>query len=251
VLLQIHGGGWVLGSKNEQGIPLMLQLAARGWVCVSADYRLSPRATFPDPLVDVKRAIAWLREHAVAYGGDPDFVVITGGSAGGHLAALAALTANDPEYQPGFDQVDTRVRGCVAFYGVYDFTDRFGHYPNPGLARLLARHVMKERHDAAREAYERASPMSRVHPGAPPFFVVHGDRDTLVPVAEARRFVELLRAAGPAPVVYAEIPGAQHAFEIFPSLRTTFVVHGVERFLAWLYGRYLVERGADQTRAAS
>jgi acetyl esterase/lipase len=99
-LLQIHGGGWVVGSKNEQGVPLMLHLASRGWVCVSVDYRLAPRATFPEPLVDVKHAIKWIREHAVEYGANPDFLVVTGGSAGGHLAALVALTANDPEYQP-------------------------------------------------------------------------------------------------------------------------------------------------------
>lgn len=244
-LLQIHGGGWVVGSKNEQGLPLMLHLAARGWVCVSADYRLSPRATFPDPLVDVKRAIRWIREHGAEYGANPDFLVITGGSAGGHLCSLAALTANDPEYQPGFEEVDTSVRGCVAFYGVYDFTDRYGHYRNPGLAKLVQRHVLKDRLAQNRAVFEKASPMSRVHREAPPFFVIHGDRDTLVPVAEARRFSELLRATVPGPVAYAEIPGAQHAFELFPSLRTTFVVHGVERFLAWLYSAYLTERGAE------
>ncbi|MGH7895109.1 MAG: alpha/beta hydrolase fold domain-containing protein [Candidatus Binatia bacterium] len=242
-LLQIHGGGWMVGSKNEQGVPLMLHLAARGWVCVSADYRLSPYATFPDPLVDVKHAIRWIREHAAAYGANPDFLVVTGGSAGGHLAALVALTGNDAEYQPGFEDVDTSVRGCVAFYGVYDFTNRHGHYRNPGLEKLLERYVMKTKRAHAGDAYEKASPMSRVHAAAPPFFVIHGDRDTLVPVAEARRFSEALRTALHAPVAYAEIPGAQHAFEIFPSLRTTFVVHGVERFLAWLYSRYLTERG--------
>jgi dipeptidyl aminopeptidase/acylaminoacyl peptidase len=108
---------------------------------------------------------------------------------------------------------------------------------------------MKDRLTNAREAFERASPMSRVHADAPPFFVVHGDRDTLVPVAEARRFSDLLRTTLRVPVVYAEIPGAQHAFEIFPSLRSTFVVHGVERFLAWLYSAYLVERGETGTTA--
>ena len=103
----------------------------------------------------------------------------------------------------------------------------------------------------SRELFEKASPMSRVHADAPPFFVIHGDRDTLVPVAEARRFTETLRASLRVPVAYAEIPGAQHAFEIFPSLRTTFVVHGVERFLAWLYSAYLVERGETDARAAA
>ena len=249
-LLQVHGGGWVLGSKNEQGIPLMLHLASRGWVCVSADYRLSPRATFPDPLIDLKHALRWIREEGPAYGVDPDFVVVTGGSAGGHLAALVALTANEPAYQPGFEQVDTSVRACVAFYGVYDFTDRFGVWPHRGLANLLQRRVMKAALAEAREAYELASPMSRLGAHAPPFFVIHGDHDTMVPVEEARRFVAMLREAIPGQVAYAEIPGAQHAFEIFPSVRTLFVLQGVERFLAWVYSPYAAARarsaGADE-----
>jgi acetyl esterase/lipase len=249
-LLQIHGGGWVVGSKNEQGVPLMLHLASRGWVCVSADYRLSPRATFPDPLIDLKHALRWIREEGPACGVDPDFVVVTGGSAGGHLAALVALTANEPAYQPGFERVDTSVRACVAFYGVYDFTDRHRLWPHPGLARLLQRQVMKAALHEAREAYELASPMSRVGTNAPPFFVIHGDRDTMVPVEEARRFVALLREAIPGRVVYAEIPGAQHAFEIFPSLRTMFVVQGVERFLAWVYSKHVAGRAGAQTASA-
>jgi acetyl esterase/lipase len=215
--------------------------------------RLPPRAArdVPEPLLDVKQAIRWIREHGVEYGANPDFLVVTGGSAGGHLCTLAALTANDPEYQPGFEDVDTSVRGCVAFYGVYDFTDRHGHYRNPGLKKLLQRYVMKAPFASNQELFEKASPMSRVHADAPPFFVIHGDRDTLVPVAEARRFTEALRASLRVPVAYAEIPGAQHAFEIFPSLRTTFVVHGVERYLAWLYSAYLVERGETDARAAA
>jgi acetyl esterase/lipase len=249
-LLQVHGGGWVLGSKNEQGIPLMLHLASRGWVCVSADYRLSPRATFPDPLVDLKHALRWIREEGPAYGVDPGFVAVTGGSAGGHLAALVALTANEPAYQPGFERADTSVRACVAFYGVYDFTDRHQVWPHRGLARLLRRQVMKAAFEEAREAYEQASPMSRVGAHAPPFLIIHGDRDTMVPVEEARRFFAMLREVIPGQVAYAEIPGAQHAFEIFPSIRTMFVVQGVERFLAWVYSGYLAGHGLRLTAAA-
>lgn len=251
VLLQIHGGAWVLGSKDEQGLPLMNHLASRGWVCVSINYRLSPRATFPDPLVDVKRAIAWIRAHGAEYGADPRFLVVTGGSAGGHLCALAALTPNEPEYQPGFEDADTSVDGCVAFYGVYDFTDRHGQYRHRGLAQLLERRVMKVPFAAAREAYERASPMSRVSEAAPPFLVVHGDRDTLVPVAEARHFVEALRRRTRALVAYAEIPGAQHAFEIFPSLRTALVVHGVERFVTVIHTRARAARRAAEAPASA
>jgi acetyl esterase/lipase len=252
-LLQIHGGGWVIGSKDQQGIPLMLHLAARGWVCVTVDYRLSPHATFPDHLVDIKRALQWLRERGAMYGADPGFVVATGGSAGGHLAALLALTANDPEYQPGFEAVDTSVQGCVPFYGVYDLTDRHGFWHHDALERLLEQRVMKGSRHEAPEAYEKASPMSRVHAGAPPFFVIHGDLDTLVPVEEARRFCATLRSVSSNPVLYAEIPGAQHAFEIFPSLRNMLVIQGVERFLAVLYSDYLVQSGAPemvQQRAA-
>lgn len=241
-LLQIHGGGWVVGSKNQQGIPLMLHLAARGWMCISVDYRLSPRATFPDHLIDLKRALRWVREHGAEYGADPNFVVVTGGSAGGHLCALVALTANDSEYQPGFEAVDTSVQGCVAFYGIYDFLNRNRVWRNQGLARLLARHVMKVSPQEDPAAYEKASPISRITASAPPFFVIHGDRDTLVPVREARHFCAAFRRRASAPLVYAELPGAQHAFEIFPSLRTAFVIHGVERFLACIYSQHLLAR---------
>ena len=82
MLLQVHGGGWTIGNKDQQGIPLMLHMAARGWICVAIDYRLSPRDGFPAQVVDVKRAVAWIREHIHEYGGDRDFVAITGGSAG-------------------------------------------------------------------------------------------------------------------------------------------------------------------------
>lgn len=233
-LLQIHGGGWILGSKDDQGLPLMHHMAARGWTCISANYRLSPRAQFPAHVVDIKQAIRWIKEHGAAHGADPSFIVVTGGSAGGHLAALTALSANDPHFQPGFEQVDTTVQGCVCFYGVYDFTDRGKLWPHKGLARLLERSVMKAALASATEAYERASPLVRVHEHAPPFFIIHGDADSVVPVAEARQFADALRAVTKAPVVYAEIPGAQHAFEVFPSLRSTIVIHGVERFLTYL-----------------
>jgi acetyl esterase/lipase len=249
VFLYIHGGGWVIGDKREQGIPLMLQLASRGWVCVTANYALSPKATFPDHLVDVKRALAWVKEHIVEYGGDPGYVVISGGSAGGHLASLAALTPNRAEYQPGFEAADTTVQACVPFYGVYDFTNRDG-IRGRGMGKFLERTVMKSKLATARDAWERASPMDEVNQGAPPFLVVHGANDTLVPVAEARRFVQLLRAASDAPVVYAELPGAQHAFEIFRSVRTLHVVRATERWLAWAYGTRAGESPARRVMRA-
>ena len=126
VLFQVHGGAWMMGQKEGQAEPLMAHLAERGWVCVTTNYRLSPRATWPDHIVDVKKALAWTKASIAAHGGDPDFVVITGGSAGGHLSSLAALTPNVAAFQPGFEDVDTSVAAAVPFYGVYDFVNRYG-----------------------------------------------------------------------------------------------------------------------------
>jgi acetyl esterase/lipase len=250
VIVQVHGGAWVMGDKRNGGLPLMYHLAAQGWVCVAINYRLSPRSTFPEHLVDVKRAIAWVKEHIAEYGGDPGFVAITGGSAGGHLASLAALTAGDPELQPGFEGADTRVAACVPFYGVYDFTNRSGQ-GRADFIHFLERRVIKRRFAAEREAFERASPMSCVHAGAPPFLVLHGTHDTLVPVADARLFVELLRKASRSPVGYVELPQAQHAFEVFSSVRAAYAIRGVARFLAFVYGEHARAAQARAARAAS
>ena len=103
VLVYIHGGAWVIGDKREQGLPLLHELARRGWVTVTINYRLSPRATWPDHIVDCKRALVWVREHIAEYGGDPGFIAVSGGSAGGHLCALLALTPGDHDFQPGFE----------------------------------------------------------------------------------------------------------------------------------------------------
>jgi acetyl esterase/lipase len=234
VLLQIHGGAWIIGNKRQQALPLMHHLAAHGWVCVAPNYRLSPRATFPDQLVDVKLAIRWIREHIASYGGDPTFVAITGGSAGGHLASLAAFTANDPAFQPGFEAVDTSVSACVPLYGAYDLTNRFGGRGADGMAGLVERVVLKRRLDDDRQAFEQASPLDRVHADAPPFMVVHGTDDSLVPVEEARAFAAALRSRSRAPIVYLELPGAQHAFEVFQSVRSEAVVSGIHRFLTFV-----------------
>jgi acetyl esterase/lipase len=235
VFFYVHGGGWMIGTKDNQGLPLVNHLASRGWVCVNVNYRLSPHATFPDHLVDLKRALAWLREHGAEYGADPGFVAVGGGSAGGHLSALLALTPNDPEYQPGFEDADTRVQACVPIYGVYDFARPGSTWHHDELLPMLERHVMKATVEEDPKAFEKASPLHRVGPDAPPFFVVHGAADTLVPPQEARVFVQALRERSRAPVAYAEIPGAQHAFELFPSVRSQLVRDGIERFLelAW------------------
>jgi acetyl esterase/lipase len=237
-LMYVHGGGWVIGTKNTQGLPLAYRLASQGWICFNVNYRLSPHATFPDHLIDLKRAVAWIRKHGGELGADSDFIVVAGGSAGGHLAALLALTPGDPEYQPGFEEADTAVQGCIPYYGIYDFTNRADLWSRAVLRVLLERHVMKATFEENPEVFERASPIRRITPAAPPFLVVHGADDSLVPAHQARDFCAAFRRRAAAPIAYAEIPGAQHAFELFPSLRSQLVTHGVERFLAYLYSQY-------------
>jgi acetyl esterase/lipase len=243
VLLQVHGGGWTIGTKDQQGIPLMQHMASRGWVCVAINYRLAPRDPFPAHIVDVKKAIAWIRENIAGYGGNPDYIAITGGSAGGHLAALAALTANDAAYQPGFEDADTTVQAAVPHYGVYDFAGVTG-LRSAELLRdaFLAPRIFQKSWPEAREEFEAASPLLRVTPEAPDFFVLHGVHDTLVPVAQARLFVEKLQEISKKTVVYAELPGAQHAFDIFPSIRSAHVVRAIERYLRWHWSCWQTER---------
>jgi acetyl esterase/lipase len=209
-LLYFHGGGYFSGNKYREGRVLLHRLAGHGWVCVSATYRLRPAVGFPDHLVDAKKAIAWVRSHGYEYGADPTTLVVAGSSAGAHLTSLAALTPNDPVLQPGFKDADTTVDAAICLYGYY------GRYYGRGDDDQLP-----------------STPLAYNASQAPPFFVAHGDCDTYVPVEGARMLVEHLRAASSEPVVYAELPGGQHALDLFHSVRNEAVVDGIEAFLEW------------------
>ncbi len=233
-IINIHGGGWVVGSRREQGVPLLGHLAASGWVGFNVDYRLAPKYVWPAQIVDVKSAIAWVRTHAAEYGVDPNFIAVTGGSAGGHLSALAALTPNAPEFQPGFESADTSVSACVPFYGVYDMVDE-SHRHSPLLHIVLDRVVFRRPRAKNLSALTQASPMYRIGADAPPFFVVHGSADSLIPVAESREFFRRLSETSSSASHYAEIAGGQHAFDVIPSWRTIPVIDAVRTFLNQAY----------------
>jgi acetyl esterase/lipase len=206
-----HGGTFVRGGKNREARPLLYRLASQGWVCISANYRLGPAARFPDHHIDAKKVIAWVQEHGYEYGADPAVVFVAGSSAGGHLAAFAALTPNDAVFQPGFERANTSVTAAICLYGYYGSLDDSERLPS--------------------------SPQAYVRTDAPPFFVAHGDQDTIVLVEDARAFIERLRSASSAPVVYAELPGAQHTFDLFHSIRFDTVVDAIEGFAAWVRSR--------------
>jgi acetyl esterase/lipase len=214
MLVHLHGGAFRSGHKNRETRPLLYRLASQGWVCISANYRLSPAARFPDHLIDVKKVIAWAREHGAEYGGDAAVMFVAGSSAGGHLAAMAGLTPNHTMFQPGFEQADTSVTGVISLYGYYGGVDSDRQSPSTP-----------------------SSPAAYVAADAPPFFVTHGDHDTVVAVEDARALVALLRAVSSSAVVYAELPGAQHAFDVVHSVRFDHTVNAIEAFTAWVRSR--------------
>ena len=235
VLLQIHGGAWMIGDKGSQAQPLMYHLASRGWICVAANYRLSPSVGFPTHLEDCKRALCWVRKNGREYGMNTDFVAVTGGSAGGHLSALMGLTANQAELQADDPDVDTSVQACIPFYGVYDFLVRYDQHPNRQIyERFLTGKVMHETLNDNPALWDLASPVAQIHPDAPPFMLLHGTHDSLAAVAEGRVFSAKLKEVSNKPVVYVEMPGAEHAWEVVHSLRTEHTIDGVHRFLEWV-----------------
>ena len=218
VLIHLHGGGfsWAPGRKSFYARRPLFRLARQGSVCISATYRLQPKAAFPDQLIDVKKVIAWARADASEYGGNPDRIVLAGSSFGARLAALAGLTANDPAFQPGFEQGDTSVAAVVGLYGYYGATDSRQSLPS--------------------------SPFDYAERGSPPLLIVHGDQDTLTPASTARALAERTRIASPNPVVYAELPGAQHSFDLLSSIRVEAVIDGIQAFAASIAAPNFSER---------
>jgi acetyl esterase/lipase len=123
----------------------------------------------------------------------------------------------------------------VPFYGVYDFAGTTGRAARQMRDRFLARRVLFSDPSQDREVFEKASPILRVRRDAPPFYVIHGVNDTLVRVEQARAFVDALREASDQAVAYSELSGTQHAFDVFPSVRSQHSVRGVDRFLRWAH----------------
>lgn len=234
VVLQVHGGAWSTGRKDFDAGPLLTHLSEQGWVCVAMNYRLSPAATWPDHIVDVKRAIAWIRQNIGEYGGDSSFVAITGGSSGGHLSALAALSANDPAFQPGFEDVDTTVQAAAPMYGLFDLTNRVGSTRKDTMD-FLAKKVFKTSREEDVASWEAGSPLCRIRPDAPPFLITHGTNDSFLPVEQARAFAAALGEQSQAPVVFAELPHTQHGFDPLSSVRVLHLTQAVERFLTFAH----------------
>lgn len=225
-LVYVHGGSWGGGDPRRVFRTVVHHLASQGWGVVTIRYPLSPTATFPDHVIGVNRALHWVKtEGAETFGLDPLRVAVAGGSAGAHLASLAVLS--NGYHQPGFESADTSVRAAIVLYGIYDFFNRNNTRVNWS---LIPNRVMKAAAADAPDRYREASPIDQVRGDAPPFLVIHGTSDSLVPIAEAEFFVDALRTAG-APFEFLPVRRAQHAFDILSGVRTRALAVRIEHFL--------------------
>ncbi len=234
VIYYLHGGAWTFGDKREQGRPMLHEFVRRGWVVVASNYRLAPRDPWPAQIEDATRVLGWIKKNIRTYGGDPDRVVVAGGSAGGHLASLLALSTDDPTWRPEdmSDVADWSVRGALSFYGVLEMTGDEEHWRGlgRGLRLLLEHRVVQLPYAGHEDLYRALSPYERVRRDSPAFFVVQGVNDTLVEVNVARAFVAKFRATAFAPIYYVELPFTQHAFDVTASPRTSATTRAAVAF---------------------
>jgi acetyl esterase/lipase len=220
-----------VGDKSDAVAERLMPIVASGFAVASVNYRLVPSVRYPSPVHDVKAAVRWLRANAAEYGLDPDRIAIGGVSAGGHLASLTALTAGDAQLEGDLGDhlgVSSAVSAVVAYCPSSDFLLSGGRnaletqiLPPPWSAALLG----LDRIDDDPELARSASPRHRVHAGAPPHLILHGDRDAVFNHEESRVLHEALSAVG-AQSIYVLIAGAGHEGPEFVAPAITAAVAG-------------------------
>ncbi len=254
--IYLHGSGWYIGDKDLGTRPLFRHLAGQGHVIMDVAYRLCPEVDIYGMVGDVKRAVAWLKTNAAQYQVNPERVVVGGGSAGGHLALLAAYAPHHPRLTPTDVQAfDLAVRGVVSYYGPTDLRAVYEHLDltrTIGLPRVeiglpAAAQMKKSMTDMGRldtllgghlhqvpEVYELASPVAHIHPGCPPTLLIQGEPDVITPAPATRVLYHGLMECG-VPATNIIYPLTNHAFDMFlPQLSppTHAALYYLERFLA-------------------
>lgn len=225
-VVAIHGGAWYLGDRKESRAIRQSNnwLARHGYAVASIDYRLAPRAIWPAQRDDVLAAVAFLRAHAAALGIDPARVVLLGRSAGGQLAEATAYAAHDPG-----------IRGVVALYAPADMSLSWNSASanDSFQLRQILQQFLGGTPATARAAYDGASGVLLVGPGAPPTLLLHGRLDTIVPDSQSELLAEKLGAVG-VPHALVSLPWATHGFDYvdFNGPGAQITMYAVEWFLS-------------------
>ena len=233
VLLHVHGGGWIVGSKHQQAQPLIQYMASQGWLVIDINYRLAPWNRMPVMIQDVIRAVAWTKANITSYNGDPDFVALTGGSAGGHLVALAALASDVDGLRPELGDADCTVDACIPVYGLYDLLDQ-NQAMEVGASEIrsfMTRFVMPKSYCEDAALWEKISPINHISPSAPPMLILHGQHDSLADLESAKAFAESLSRISKNKVTFVDLPGQQHAYDCAYSPPAPEHARAVHRFL--------------------
>jgi acetyl esterase/lipase len=221
LIVWIHGGAFRMGSKEDH-VPF--EMLEQGYAIAALNYRLSQHALFPAQIEDCKAAVRWLRAHADAYGLDPLRFASWGESAGGHLATMLGTASHERSFEVGEHlEHSSRVQAVLDFFGPTDFAqmdaqrlpDGQNHdAPDSPESELVGGPIQERRAEVA-----RANPVTYVTHEAPPFLIVHGDRDPLVPYGQSLLLVEALRAAG-VPMTFYTVVGAGHGDFDDPQIST-------------------------------
>lgn len=265
-VVYVHGGAWRLGEKDQGTRPFFKRLASQGHVVMDIEYTITPTTALDVMVRDVKRAILWMKKHAGNYGVSPDRIVLVGGSAGGHLALLAAYTPNLPELQPEERDEDTSVQGVVAFYPPVDLRqlyertqESYGHIARRSQYSILDKvtilifqlmgmaprddedqlmdflvHVIGGTPDDCPESYRLLSPSTYTGPDCPPTLLIQGSDDIFQLDEGVRQLHQNLQQAGVTSILI-EYPHTGHAFDlILPRVSPVAqsAIYEVERFLA-------------------
>ncbi|KAI7877509.1 alpha/beta-hydrolase [Lichtheimia hyalospora FSU 10163] len=238
VLVHIHGGAWIMGDKEFFYPHQKMLLTEDNWIIVNVGYRLAPKNAYPTHLIDIKRSLRWIKRTIRMFGGDPDFIVLSGDSAGGHLASMAAITANDPQYQPGFEDVDTSVKGVITINGSLDLIH------DPAYADWFSTKVaLKSKVDI--DLLRTHSPAEAIlkckdKGTLVPHLVAAGERDSIVDISGAQRFKAAYdEAAGEknSQCTFLALPGAHHICHMSWSPRAFYLSRMIQVWCKHIYAK--------------